>query len=120
MKELEIIKNATISGDSKEAQVYRELKSIIEEKTDTNRHPEELSDEKIDMTDAIKRYGYTVEEYEKKFGSVMRSEIDVVKHLASMLSKSSDNNEEEDDVDDDMLELIELESETMKMRLRLI
>lgn len=85
MKELEIIKNADIQGDTAEANVYRELRNLIEEKTDLYRSPENLSDEKIDMTETIKRYGYDVKEYEKMFGSTMRSEVDVVKHLAQIL-----------------------------------
>ena len=36
------------------------------------------------MTDIIKQYGYDVELYKKKFGSVQRSEVDSVKHLVEL------------------------------------
>ena len=108
MKEkLKIIRNAVISGDSKEENIYRELRNIIEDITEEYTHPEKISTEKIDMTDIIKRYGYSVDEYKKKFGSVMRSEQDVVKHLASILQGQGNG---EDTSDDAELEL-ELESE---------
>ena len=110
MKEkLKIIRNAVISGDSKEENIYRELRNIIEDITEEYTHPEKISTEKIDMTDIIKRYGYSVDEYKKKFGSVMRSEQDVVKHLASILQGQGKGNGE-DTSDDAELEL-ELESE---------
>lgn len=99
-KSLELIKRANITGEGNEDNIYRELRNIIEGITKEYTEPQNLSDEKYDMTETIKRYGYSVEEYKSMFGSVMRSEQDVVRDLAKALvakhyvsegSKSSDD-----------------------------
>lgn len=82
---LELIKRANITGDGNDDNIYRELRDIIEGITDEYQHPENLSSEKYDMTETINRYGYSVEEYKSMFGSVMRSEQDVVRDLAKAL-----------------------------------
>lgn len=97
MKELEVIKHATINDKDSQANVYAELRQLIEEKTNMYSNPEAISTEKVDMTDAIKRYGYDVEDYKKMFGSTMRSEMDVVKLLAKNLSNEPG---EDDDADE--------------------
>ena len=82
---LEIINAASIGGDSREENIFRELRNLIEDITDKYENPENLSDEKIDLTDIIKKFGYSVDEYRKFFGSTERSERDVVENLANMI-----------------------------------
>lgn len=84
-KSLELIKRANITGEGNDDNIYRELRNIIEGITKDYTEPQNLSDEKYDMTETIKRYGYSVEEYKSMFGSVMRSEQDVVRDLAKAL-----------------------------------
>lgn len=94
-KELEIIKTATIDGTGKEANISREIRNLIEDVTDCYANPDAISTEKVDMTDTIIQYGFSVEDYKKQFGSVMRSEADAVADLAKQLkpdaSASSDD-----------------------------
>ncbi len=88
MNSLEIIKNTNIIGDSPDDVVNNDLKSIIERITSNYSNPEAISEEKIDMTETIKKYGYSVDDYKEMFGSVMRSEKDVVDALAKRLKGS--------------------------------
>lgn len=126
-KSLELIKRANITGESNEDNIYRELRNIIEGITDEYQHPEKLSDEKYDMTDIIKRYGYSVDDYKKMFGSIMRSEHDVVKDLAKALvaKKYVDGKdvptkpETPQDSGDDLELELELEAEAMLMLMRM-
>ena len=83
-KDLQIIKNADFSGDTHTDKVCREMRDIVEQRSDGFTNSDNFSDTKIDMTDIIKQYGYDVELYKKKFGSVQRSEVDSVKHLVEL------------------------------------
>lgn len=94
-KELEIIKTATIDGTGKEANISREIRNLIEDVTDCYANPDAISTEKVDMTATIANYGYSVDDYKKMFGSVMRSEADVVKRLAKTLLKDVMDEEKE-------------------------
>lgn len=94
-KELEIIRKANIKGTSREDDVHKELRNAISEITDGFANPSAISDKKIDMTATIANYGYSVDDYKKMFGSVMRSEADVVKRLAKTLLKDVMDEEKE-------------------------
>lgn len=88
-KELNIIKNADFSGNSREDEIYEEMQEIIRKKTDDFTNPAAISDVKIDMTETIKEYGYDVDNYITKFGSVNQSEEDCCKR---MIDKINGNN----------------------------
>lgn len=79
---LEIIKNANIDADSADAAI----RDIIRAKTDNYTNPNNLSNKKMDMSDYATKTGCTIEDYTETFGSVMRSEQDVVDALAARYS----------------------------------
>jgi hypothetical protein len=126
---LKIINAATITGDSREENIYRELRNLIEEITDKYESPEKLSDEKIDMTATIKQYGYDADEYKKMFGSTERSERDVVENLANLLvekgyAKADGKKEEPKKSDDEdkakKIKLLKLKAKAAKAKLALM
>lgn len=94
-KELEIIKNADFSGDSREDEIYREMQEIVEKKTDKFTNPSGVSNTKIDMTETIKKYGYDVDLYKKRFGSVNQSEEDCCKRMIEKINGEGKKEETE-------------------------
>ena len=83
-KDLQTIKNADFTDDTHADKICNEMRDIVGRKTDDFTKPDNLSDTKIDMTDTIKQYGYDVELYKQKFGSVQRSELQAAEHLLQM------------------------------------
>lgn len=83
-KDLQTIKNADFSDDTHTDKICKEMRDIVGSRTDDFKHPENLSDVKVDMTDTIKQYGYDVDLYKQKFGSVQRSELQAAEHLLQM------------------------------------
>lgn len=83
-KDLQTIKNADFSDDTHADKICNEMRDIVGRKTDDFTKPDNLSDTKIDMTDTIKQYGYDVELYKQKFGSVQRSELQAAEHLLQL------------------------------------
>lgn len=124
-KELEIIKNADFSGDSREDEIYREMQEIVEKKTDKFTNPSGVSNTKIDMTETIKQYGYDVDLYKKRFGSVNQSEEDCCKRMIEKINsegktkepKTADNSDS--DNDDELILIAEAEAEAVNLLLQL-
>ena len=121
-KDLQTIKNADFTDDTHADKICNEMRDIVGRKTDDFTKPDNLSDTKIDMTDTIKQYGYDVELYKQKFGSVQRSELQAAEHLLQLAKgkggtpKTTDNS----DSDDDELVLIaEAEAEAVNLLLAL-
>lgn len=116
MNSLEIIKFANITGDGDKENVYRDLRDIIEEKTDSYTHPDNISTDKVDMTDTIKKYGYSVDDYKKMFGSLQRSEQDVVDNLAKLL-KTNDNKGGDDK--ERKLKILKLKAMALQLQIKM-
>lgn len=83
-KDLQTIKNADFSYSGMNNSTCKEMQRIVGDITDDFKHPENLSDVKVDMTDTIKQYGYDVDLYKQKFGSVLRSELQAAEHLLQL------------------------------------
>lgn len=83
-KDLQTIKNADFSDDTHTDKICKEMRDIVGSRTNDFKHPENLSDVKVDMTDTIKQYGYDVDLYKQKFGSVQRSELQAAEHLLQL------------------------------------
>ena len=99
VENLHQIENADTSKMS-HPDVYSGLKKDIGIITEGFTDPSQLSDEKVDMTDKIKEEGYTEAEYIKKFGSVMRSEVDVTKGFLQELGVKAGGSSAKSDSDD--------------------
>lgn len=89
MSSLEVVKNAKITGSSHEDNVNRDLQKLIAEQTDNYTKPDKISSQKIDMTPYLEKRNISVSDYKAKFGSVMRSEQDVVDALAKRVGSSA-------------------------------
>ncbi|MBQ3689435.1 MAG: hypothetical protein II937_06150 [Bacteroidales bacterium] len=83
-KDLQIIKNADFSGDTHKDKICNKMRSVVKDRTDDYSHPENISSDKIDMTETVKRYGWDVDLYKAKFGSTLRSEQQAVDHLVDI------------------------------------
>ena len=121
-KDLQIIKNADFSGDTHTDKVCREMRDIVEQRSDGFTNSDNFSDTKIDMTDIIKQYGYDVELYKKKFGSVQRSEVDAVKHLIELAKDKGgkpSTPEKISTTDDERVRIAEAEAEAVDLLLML-
>ncbi len=85
-KILKIIKDAKITGDSQTDKVNRDLQQLLKVKTKDFTDASAISEDKRDMTTILEERNKSVEDYVKKYGSVMRSEADVVRQLAKEIS----------------------------------
>ncbi len=111
-KELDKLSHANFDGDTYEQGIFRAIQKIVGEKTDNFTNPDGISPRKEDMTEDIENAGKSVEDYKRKFGSVKRSEEDVVHHLIDVIDgKEFTPPPATDDSSDDIDEDFELEME---------
>lgn len=120
-KDLQTIKNADFTDDTHADKICNEMRDIVGRKTDDFTKPDNLSDTKIDMTDTIKQYGYDVELYKQKFGSVQRSELQAAEHLLQMAKDKGGkpSTEKTSSTDDERVRIAEAEAEAVDLLLML-
>ena len=121
-KDLQTIKNADFADDTHADKICNEMRDIVGRKTDDFTKPDNLSDTKIDMTDTIKQYGYDVELYKQKFGSVQRSELQAAEHLLQMAKDKGgkpSTPEKTSTTDDERVRIAEAEAEAVDLLLML-
>lgn len=82
---LKKIRNAEFEENTSNGAKLKQIQTLIGQKTNNFLDPSGISDVKIDMTDDIKAAGKSVESYKQKFGSVMRSGLDVCEHLIQII-----------------------------------
>lgn len=121
---LKKIRNAEFEENTSNGAKLKQIQTLIGQKTDNFLDPSGISDVKIDMTDDIKAAGKSVESYKQKFGSVMRSELDVCEHLIQIIDgketkepKTADNSDSDDD--DELILIAEAEAEAVNLLLQL-
>lgn len=121
--DLKKIGKADFEENTSNGALLKQIQYKIGEKTNQFSDPSGISDVKIDMTDDILASGKTVEQYKKKFGSVMRSEEDVCKHLIDEIDgktkpKTTDDSDSDDD-NDELILIAEAEAEAVNLLLAL-
>jgi len=119
---LKKIRNAEFEENTSNGATLKQIQTLIGQKTNNFLDPSGISDVKIDMTDDIKAAGKSVESYKQKFGSVMRSGLDVCEHLIQIIDgketkepKTADNS----DSDDELILIAEAEAEAVNLLLQL-
>ena len=118
--DLKKIGKAEFEENTSNGALLKQIQYKIGEKTNQFSDPSGISDVKIDMTDDILASGKTVEQYKKKFGSVMRSEEDVCKHLLEVIDGKSKPTTSDDSTSDNDEEMLELEMQMLEYELELI
>ena len=118
--DLKKIGKAEFEENTANGALLKQIQYKIGEKTNQFSDPSGISDVKIDMTDDILASGKTVEQYKKKFGSVMRSEEDVCKHLLEVIDGKSKPTTSDDSTSDNDEEMLELEMQMLEYELELI
>lgn len=121
---LKKIRNAEFEENTSNGAKLKQIQTLIGQKTNNFLDPSGISDVKIDMTDDIKAAGKSVESYKQKFGSVMRSGLDVCEHLIQIIDgketkkpKTADNSDSDDD--DELILIAEAEAEAVNLLLTL-
>lgn len=121
---LKKIRNAEFEENTSNGAKLKQIQTLIGQKTNNFLDPSGISDVKIDMTDDIKAAGKSVESYKQKFGSVMRSGLDVCEHLIQIIDgketkepKTADNSDSDDD--DELILIAEAEAEAVNLLLQL-
>ena len=79
---LQTIKSGTFP-DTPEGDIYREMQKQVGIITNDFTAPQNISTQKVDMTEICKQNGITPKQFEDYFGSIQRSEADAVNYLAS-------------------------------------
>lgn len=83
---LQTIKSGTFPA-TPEGDIYREMQKQVGVITNNFTAPQNISTQKVDMTEICKQEGITPKQFEDYYGSIMRSEADAVQHLADQCVK---------------------------------
>lgn len=119
---LQTIKSGTFPT-TPEGDIYREMQKQVGIITNDFTAPENISTQKVDMTEICKKNGITPQQYEDYFGSIMRSEEDAALNLASQCTALPGPETSKPQEDGDKAKRLRLAKAKMKMaaaRLKLL
>ncbi len=85
---LQSIKSGTFPA-TPEGDIYREMQKQVGIITNDFTAPQNISTQKVDMTEICKQNGITPKQFEDYFGSIQRSEADAVQHLAAQCASTA-------------------------------